>query len=338
MINIKLLEYDKELGNSLLKLNISGDVSYCHMNAMKRIIHSSIKQRAFSYNNFNIKKNTSTFHNSQLIKYISQIPIWISDDIIDKQINIKNTNEILPNDNNNEETDEDDNLDDTIQQINTSSLKQLTMYIKYHNKKSDIINITTNDCLFYFGKKKIESPYVEPILITKLTPNAEIEFSVITDINDENKHTIYSPVSITSYKSINNLSNDFIFVLESRGQLTEKKILLITIEYILNMLNIFSNLIINKNELNNILNGEFTIIDNKNEIYDLHALGSLIVYELQNHKSVNFASYKLLHLLSDTITFEFKIKNNNIINIINESIKKLTVLFTKISSEFNLHL
>jgi len=344
MIKIKLLEMDNEIGNSLLKFNISGDINFSHMNALRRIIFSSIKQRAFSFDNYNFKKNTSTFHNDMLKKRISLIPIWINDDIINNQKNIKSTDNEITSKNKNtiiEETDDDDNLDDIEKKINSSSLKQLTMYLKYHNKKNEIINITTHDCLFYLGEKKIVTPFKEPILILKLIPGGEIDFSAITDINIENNHTIYSAV-VTNYYKQNN-PGDYIYTLESRGQISEKKILLIGIENIIEMLDYFLKLLIKKTELQNIYEGEFTIIDSKNEIYDLHSLGSLIVDQLQNNKKINSASYHLLHPLSDTIIFNFKMvtnasKKENIINIIEETINNLNILFKNFSKEINLHL
>ena len=347
MIKIKLLEFDNEIGNSLLKFKVSGDINYSHMNALRRIIYSSIKQRAFSFENYNFKKNTSIFHNEKLKKRISLIPILINDDIINNQKNIKD--EKIENFNKNsiiEDTDEEDNLDDTEKKINPTSLKQLTMYLKYHNKKKEIINITTNDCLFYLGEKKIMSPFKEPILILKLAADDEIDFSAITDINIENNHTIYSAVVTNYYIIIPEEKNiNYIYTLESRGQITEKNILLIAIENIIEMLDIFYKLLIKKeSELINLIEGEFLIINNKNEIDDLHSLGILIVEQLQNHKKINSASYHLLHPLSDTIIFEFQLKsstinkNDNIINIINENIINLKLLFKNFSKEINLQL
>ena len=202
-MKITLIEYDTELGNSILKFNITGNINTSHMNAFRRILYSSIKVRAFE--NFNFKKNTSVFHEGNIKKRISQLPIWISDDIINNQtISIQPPIDIKKNKidmrNNNDDDYNDDNYDNNEDiedkdKIKTVSLIQLTMYLKFANKKkNEIVNVTTDDCLFYLGEKKIESPFDQPLLLLKLQPEEkeqEIEMSAITDINDENYHTIY---------------------------------------------------------------------------------------------------------------------------------------------------
>ena len=339
MIEIKLIESNNELGDSLLKFNISGNITFCHMNALRRTLFSNIQMRAFS--NYNFKKNTSIFHNGYLKKRISQIPIWINDDIITNQVNesskldnIKKSNQLNDVKKSNQNDDaSDDEINDTIENKITTSLIQLTMYLKFNNKKNEIVNVTTSDCLFYFGENKIESPYINPLLLLKLNPGEEIEFSAITDINNENKHTNYSAVNVADYDSIDETFNNFIFKLESRGQLSEKQILLMSVKYIQRMLNYFLKLIIKKTELKNIIEGHFTILDNQNEIYDLHTLEGLILNGLHTHKNIIFAECKLLHPLSDTMIFNFKLKNDNIINIITEIINSLNLLFNNIYSE-----
>ena len=109
-MKITLIEYDTELGNSILKFNITGNINTSHMNAIRRILYSSIKVRSFE--NFNFKKNDSVLHEGYIKKRISQLPIWISDDIINNQkiytqppINIKKKNDMKNND-------DDDNNDD----------------------------------------------------------------------------------------------------------------------------------------------------------------------------------------------------------------------------------
>jgi DNA-directed RNA polymerase subunit L len=346
MIEIKLMESNNELGDSLLKFNISGDITFCHMNALRRTLFSNIRMRAF--NNYNFKKNTSIFHNGYLKKRISQIPIWIIDDIITNQANesskidnIKNSN-VKKSNQLNDDLEKSNQIDDasndeinnTIENKITTSLIQLTMYLKFNNnKKNEIVNVTTSDCLFYFGENKIESPYINPLLLLKLNPGEEIEFSAITDINNENKHTNYSAVNVVNYDSIDKSPNNFIFELESRGPLSEKQILLMSIKYIQRMLDYFLKLIIKKTELKNIIEGQFTILDNQNEIYDLHTLEGLILNGLHTHKNIIFADCKLLHPLSDTMIFNFRLKNDNIINIITEIINSLNLLFDNIYSK-----
>lgn len=340
MIKIKLIESNNNLGDSFLKFNISGDITFCHMNALRRTILSNIKMRAF--NNYSFKKNTSIFHNGYLKKRFSQIPIWIADDIINNQNDYKelfksnqlNYKDNIQKSNDNDDADNNDyDIENTIKNNTSTSLIQLTMYLKFNNKKNEIVNVTTSDCLFYFGENKIDSLYEDPLLLLKLNPGEEIEFSTITDINNENKHTNYSAVNIVNYVCVDQSANNFIFTLESIGQLSEIKILLISIKYILEMLDYFLKLIIKKTELKDLDEGQFTILDNQNEIYDLHTLEGLILNGLHTHKNVLSASCNLLHPLSDTMIFNFKLKEGNIISIINEIIDNLNLLFNNIYSE-----
>jgi DNA-directed RNA polymerase subunit L len=343
-MKITLIEYDTELGNSILKFNITGNINTSHMNAFRRILYSSIKVRAFEH--FNFKKNTSVFHEGYIKKRISQLPIWISDDIINNQkIYIQPPTDIKKKKNdmrNNDDDYNDDNYEfnediENKDKIKTVSLIQLTMYLKFTNKKkNEIVNVTTDDCLFYLGEKKIDSPFDQPLLLLKLQPEGkeqEIELSAITDINDENKHTIYSCVGLVGYTMVDNIEDEFIFSMQSRGQISEKQLLLISIEKIKKILDYFLSLVIKNKELNNVTDGSFNIINNNNIIDDLHTLGCLVVTELNKNDNVQVSTYNLTHLLSDTIIFKFILKKGNIINIIKESIEKIKKTFDNIKIE-----
>jgi DNA-directed RNA polymerase subunit L len=190
-------------------------------------------------------------------------------------------------------------------------------------------------------KKKIDSPYKNPLLLVKLNPGEEIELTAITDINNENYHTIYSAVSAISFYKEEN-SNKFVFKLESRGQILEKKILLISIININKMFNYFLTLINNK-ELEEITEGIIQIDDDSlsNEIDDLEALSQLLVYYLHKHNNILTASGKLKHPLSKTLIFKFKIENikkGNIINIIKECVNDINTIYKKIQNAIELKL
>ena len=114
-MKINVLEYNKEIDNSILKIDIIDEnINNSHINALRRIMLSSIYIRAFD--TLNISKNTSIRNNSQLEKFVSQFPVWISDNSIDNQKDIFKYN--IENDDSN---------------IKLPSLNQLTMYLKYTN-------------------------------------------------------------------------------------------------------------------------------------------------------------------------------------------------------------
>ena len=186
------------------------------------------------------------------------------------------------------------------------------MYINSKNKTNEIITITTNDAKFYYDEKQIESPYKTNIPLIKLQPNQEISLSAITNIATEHINTIYSAVSVVYYKQ--NSDNDFNFILESRGQITEKRILNVAIINIkLKMKKILKLISDNPIDNNNI---EGKLIINGED----HTMGNLITRGLQLHQDIDFAGYSLPHPLS------------NIIHIIEDVVEYYNNLFDKIDN------
>ena len=333
-ININLIEYINELGNSRLEFKISGkNIDYIIVNTLRRTILSDIPIYAFSEFKFN--KNTSSFHNNYLKLRISMLPVWsIQNNIDENKEKIKSTDDNEKNilletiDINNDINDDinDDNYekyDNTTNNLNNmTSLKQITMYVNYKNKTNDIVAVTTSEAMFYYNEEQITSPYKIPILLLKLNKNQEISFSVISTLNTEKNNIIYSAVSAIAYKQIND--EEFDFFLESRGQITEKEILLLAIINIKNKMNNLLKLINNNNELNNLNEGTFEILN------EGHTLGNLISRGLQKHKNIGFAGYNLSHPLSNKLKFHFKLKKGNIKNIIEDVIDYYDNIFNTI--------
>lgn len=335
-INIKLVEQTNEIGNSCFEFNIKGpNINYIIVNTLRRTIFSDIPIYAFE--KFKFEKNTSIFHNNYLSLRIKNMPVWGIDNNIDFVENEKKklkTTEIL-------EDDEQDFVDfdiDADKNLNTSTLKQFTMYVNYKNKTNDIINVTTENAKFYFEEKQINCPYNINIPIIKLQPNQEIIFSAITKLGTENENTIYSPVSVNYYKEIND--NEFNYVLESRGQLTEKRILLVAIfnidKKIKNILKLFKSTIKESDSTDELkINIEektklqgLIIINNED-----HTIGNLISRGLQQHSDVNFAGYNMPHPLSQIVHIHFKLKKNVILNVIEDVINYYILLFNEIKKQ-----
>lgn len=244
-ISIKKIFEDTELGNSRLEFNIKGiNINYILINTIRRTIFSDIP--IYAFDNFKFEKNTSNFHNNYLKLRISALPVWgienkinyIDSTIIDNTLSkvyeenkneIDDINYLNQNDNENENDIDTENDDiNKFDSIEASTLKQMTMYVNYKNKTNNIINITTNDAKFYYEEKLIKLPY-NNVLLLKLHPLQEISFVAITNLSTEKTNAIYSPVTITTYKEIND--NEYIFILESRGQITEKNFINSTFKY-----------------------------------------------------------------------------------------------------------
>ncbi len=322
-IEIKQISWDKELMSSRLEFEISG-ISHTIINTFRRVILSSIP--IYSFNNITISENTSIFNNNYMKLRISNMPVYgiHSDNPIFVPAEKKDDNKIV------EENDLNDiDINPQDDQINSSSLKLLTMYVDYYNNTDEIITVGTDDCKFYYIEKQIKSPYPKNIPIIKLQSKQKFKMSAITELGIEDKSSIYSPVSIFSYKQ---LSDDkFIVIIESRGQIDEKTIIQYAYDNIKMILDNFLQLIPEKNDSS----GKFQM-NNAD-----HTLGNLISEGLQTHKDIKFGGYNCPHLLDKKIIFHYELNDskndsknnskNNIKDILNEIIEDYQKIFLKIN-------
>lgn len=321
-LNLSTLEKTDELGNSCLTFKISGlNIDYIIVNTLRRTIFSDVP--IYAFNTFNFEKNNSIFHNNYLKLRLQHMPVWSIKNNIDFIVpdKIKNTMEKI------DENDEDDVGEiESNDNLNSSSLNQLTMYINYKNKSNDIFSVTTAHAKFYYDQKQLANPYKNDCLIVKLQPGQEIAMSTITNLGTEKQDTIYTPVSIVTYKQIND--NEFDFTLESRGQITEKRILqvaLINIER--NLKNFLKIFIEDLSKGIDVSEEEGLIIVNNED----HTLGNLISRGMQKHSKVNFAGYNLPHPLANKVHFHYKLeKDGNIKKIMEDVVEYYLELFGSI--------
>lgn len=304
-------EYNnKKQGATKLIFNIkSDDINEAFINCLRRSVS---EVPIYNFNIFNFETNTSVFHNSYMQLRLKNMPVWG----IDNNIILMKASE---NDNNQEQSDEETELNfDTDKNIDTSTLNQLTMYINYKNNSNNIVTVSTDHAQFYFAQEKIKNPYYMHIPIIKLQPYQEISFSTITNINIEKNDPLYSSCSVCFFKQ--NSENDYDFIIESRGQITEKRILYVAIQIIIkNMNNILKEL-----EKYTYENEGTIIINNEN-----HTMGNLITRGLQQHSNVEFAGYNMPHPLSNIINIHYKINKINIIKAIENVVDYYTNLFNQ---------
>lgn len=310
--NFKIEEYnDKNIGATKLIFNIKGeDINEVVLNTLRRTILESVP--IYNFDIFNFEKNTSVFHNTYMELRLKNMPIWGIDNNIVFYKESKEPNNI--------HEDSDEELEFiTNEHIDTSTLKQLTMYINFKNNSNNIVTVSTESAKFYFAQEQINNPYPIHIPIIKLQPNQEISFSAITNINIEKNNAVYSPCSICLFK--HKSDNDYDFILESRGQITEKRIIYVAIQNIIkNMNNILKELKTHTYE------NEGTIIINKEN----HTMGNLIAKGLQQHNNIDFAGYNMPHPLSNIIHIHYKINKINIIQAIEDVIEYYTDLYNQI--------
>jgi DNA-directed RNA polymerase subunit L len=317
MLTLKNVLHDKTKGSSRLEFDITGkEVNYVIINTLRRMVLSDIP--IYAYSEFIFNKNNSIFHNNFIKNQIKNLPVWGIDNKIEFYEKLKVSN----NEVNNEIEDLEDNVELSVdKKINSTSLEQLTMYVDYNNKSNDIITVTTEHAKFYFAQKQISNPYPTPIQLVKLQPTQNINFTAVTSIGIEKENSIYSPVSICVYEE--KKENEFRFIIESKGQITEKVILhRAIINLNKNIESILNQFIENLD--NNELSGQIEI---KNED---HTIGNLITHGLQNHKNVTFASYHLPHPLEKRVIIEYKLKSGKFKDVLKEVINEYIELYNKL--------
>ena len=315
-INYKMIKYD----NTKLELQIKGEnINHVIINTIRRTILSDIP--IYAFNEFNFTSNESIFNNNYVKLRLRNMPVWGIPNKIDK-ITKENKPEI-------ENTLGDDGLvdvqiDDDVDlenesKINTSSLNQLTMYVDSKNDEKIIKTISTNDAKFYYANKNIPSPYSIPIPIIKLQPDQAINFSAITVLGTEKESAIFCATSVCYYNEIND--NEFKFILESRGQIDEKRIIEVALINIIEKLEKLVKTI--PLEQKDIF-GKIIIIGENN------TMGNLLSNGLQNHKNVQFASYNVPHLLKNEVIIEYKLINEKIKlkDVIDDVVIYLIEIFT----------
>ena len=300
-IQLSKIEQEKKLGFSMLKLNIKGEnINHIVLNSIKRIIQTDIP--IYAFNNFDITENSSVFNNNYIKGHLQNIPVWGIDNKLDEFIKKEDYQD--------EEFSEtaglvNDDIDlDVEKDVDTSALNKLTMYIDSKNDTKDILTVTTDNAKFYYKEGLIDSPYYNPIPIVKLQPKDVIKFSAKAELGTEEISGIFSATSICFFKENNN--NDYDLIVESRGQITEKRIIKIALKLLNKKLHKFNkNLPKNKGM-------EGTIVTENED----HTLGNIISYGMQIHPAVQFCGYNTPHPLKKEIHFHYKLFSGNINNII----------------------
>ena len=329
-VNLKTILNTNELGNSRLEFNLSSpNMNYIVANTIRRTIFNDIP--IYVFNEFKFDKNTSVFHNNYLKLRLRNMPVWSIENNVDylDTIKVKKPFDYEIDETQDENTEAGDDVELDIEKtLDSSTLKQLTMYINLKNKSNDIQTVTSNDAKFYYEEKQIPSPYKTGIPIVKLQPNQEIAFSAITKIGMEQEDAMYSAVCVNFYKQ--NSENDFTFVIESRGQISEKRIFQVALINIERRIRNFLKLIQDDKKLEDKSDHGIIIVNNED-----HTLGNLIARGLQMHDKVLFAGYNLPHPLAKKVNFHYKLKSGNILKILEEVIEYYSELFSAIKKQID---
>ena len=203
------------------------------------------------------------------------------------------------------------------------------MYCDIKNNNDVILDVTSEDIEFYKEDKKIKSIYEKPILLIKLKPGEQFNFSAKAMLGVGLNNAIYSNVGICCYEQIN--ESEYNFKFEPKGQLKSNKILTYACEIIKYRLNLIKEKI-EKTGFPTNNNGTIILVNED------HTFGNLITKGLQEHQNIEFAGYKLENLLIKNINIEYvtnggKSINNIFIDVINKYIDiydELNKIFEKL--------
>lgn len=333
-VNLKTVVKTTELGYSRLEFTLSGpNMNYIVANTIRRTIFNDVP--IYVFDEFKFDKNTSIFHNNYLKLRLRNMPVWTIENTVDfiENVNPKKQQEVEYDENPDENTEAGDDVELEVEKtLNSSTLKQLTMYVNYKNKSNGIVTVTTADAKFYYEEKQIPSPYKTAIPIVKLQPGQEIAFSAITRIGVEQEDAMFSAVCVNFYKQIN--ENEFQFAIESRGQITEKRIVQVALINIERRIRSFIKLLLDDKKAESKIKSEesdkdgIIIVNNED-----HTLGNLIARGLQIHDKVEFAGYNLPHPLAKKVHFHYKLKSGNIKKIVEEVVDYYSELFSAIKKQ-----
>jgi DNA-directed RNA polymerase subunit L len=334
-ISITNVKKDTTLGRTSLEYKISGDnINDAVISTIRRMIYERIP--IFALDCFKFEKNNSVFHNTYIKRRLENLPVWGITNTVDFLENevklVQNTDNEMELINGMEDMNTGDDIELEVgKNLSSSTLKQFTLYVNYKNKTNSNISVTTDDAKFYFDEKQIHSPYKTPIPLVDLQPDQEVIFSAITNISTEETHTKYSAVTVNYYKMIK--ENEFDCCIESRGQITEKRIIDVAFINLKRQLKNFQKLISDETKFNLDKEQQHGVIVVNNED---HTLGNLISRGMQQHKNISIASYNVPHPKVRKVNFHFKlVKGNDIKKVLDDVVEYYIELYDEIKKQMD---
>lgn len=290
-INIKIKEliYDnKNIGHTKLHLNFSGDnVDYVLMNTIRRILIENMPIYAYDPKYIKIDKNTSVYDNDYIKMRISSFPVIckVAENTLDKLEHLEKIAYSLTSMSNKDVEELVDNM------------TELNMYVDKKNTTNENIDVTTNDALFYLNGEQINNPYKNEMIICKLNKNQEIKFTAISKLGIGLMNDIWNSVGVCAYEQIS--EHEYILKIESSGQIDEYELLNRVCKILKNKITKFGKYL-ETYEFKNKMHGTL-ILENEN-----NTIGNFITNKLQYHPNIQFAGYRMEHLLIDKVIIKYE--------------------------------
>ena len=307
---------DDTIHTNHLHFKISGNnIDHVIINSLRRIILEELPGFAYDSDSIKISANSSVYNNDYLRNRIENFPVV--------GMNLKLDMDEFMKLKFKKDTDTDlESQEDTEKSFSNFDL--LNFYVNKENTTDDVLSVTTDDCDFFLKGKKIDNIYKNALLICKLKKNEKLELSAIVKMGLPMEHAKYSPVGVCCYEEKSN--NEFIFKIENRNQYKNKEVIIYGCDILIKRLETILEKIVNKKFSSD--NHGKIILNNEN-----HTLGNLISRGLQEDSNIEFAAYKLDHLLINDVTIEYVTNGSKTINeIISKTIKKQIKIFEDIKS------
>lgn len=317
------LNDDSFLANHLFLKFKGKEINHVILNVLRRVILEDIPSYAFNVDNISISKNSSVYNNDYMRNRIENLPLIN----VNFPLDLDEYNTLRKytrgrkafeehREEKNDENKDDDNEDESL----------FTIYGNIHNKTDIYNDMTSDEIEFFDGTKKVKSFYKNPVLIVRLKPGEEFEFSAKADKGIALNHSRYSVVGMCAYEMIN--ETEYIFKLEPRGQLKIEDILDRACQIIQFRLGLILEKI-NKIKFTSENHGKI-ILNNED-----HTFGNLLARGLQEHKSIELAGYKLEHLLIRDVTIEYVTNGGKTINeILKDVLEGYIKIFSEIDNNF----
>lgn len=288
-------------------------INHVIINTLRRIILEDIPNYSFNSDKIKIIKNTSVYNNDYMRNRIENLPLFG----INFPLNLKEY-EIIRKYSRGRKSYEEVMDRKKIEEDNDDITKHaFSIYCNFKNSTDSIQDVTSNDLEYYKDRQKIQSIYPNKVLINRLKPGEEFEFSASVDKGIALNHSRYSVVGVCIFEMIK--ENEFLFKMEPRGSLKIKDIFERAFKIINFRLLTYLNKIMKlkfseKNSGKIILNNED------------HTFGNLLTRGLQDHKNIDFAGYKLEHLLIRDVIIEYNTNGGKtikeiLVDVINNFIK-----------------
>ena len=312
-INIKLEEYFENDGINagFLKLKISGKDIYVKLiNSLRRCVQTMLPTYAIPPELITIVSNTTNAYNNDYMRSrLCELPV----------LGIECGLSYLE-----DKYWRDIKYDDVLREKHEDE-KNIELYVNVVNRKSEKLNVTTNDIKIIVNGEMI-SPYNKdyPILIIKLREGEKFEcmMKAVLGVGLANERWGHAN---NSYYSYDDKTNTCILTVEGNQQCNEYNILVKACKCLITKLTNIKNDFKKKLESKEITEEKRLDLYLKNEN---HTIGEILNYELQSNKNILLSGITKPDYLIDEIlikiesTGSVKSPFNAIFDSIDELIKK----------------